>query len=97
MTAAASATEATAQVVFGIKDHQPVIEIKIARQDFIPDRSRLGRAMEFRYAMATDARFTPQIDRHPGEQQIRNFHFLAPTRAFVNGAGTEPAPVRLAT
>ena len=45
--------------------------------------------MEFRHAVTTDAGFVLEVGWHLREQLVRNFHFLAPARAFVRGGGAK--------
>jgi hypothetical protein len=96
MTAIAAATMSPPQVICLRENHQAIVEIKIAGQDFGRPLAGILQTIKLRHAVTADAGLVPQLVRHLHEQLVGKFHFFAPARAFVGGISAKLATVWLA-
>jgi hypothetical protein len=94
MPAAAAATITAPTMIISRENHQTIVEIKIAGQNF-GRRAGIFGAMEFHHARAAEAVFIFQLRRNFREQRFGNFHLRAPARTFVSRVGAKLAIVWL--
>lgn len=81
-------------MIRGSKDHQAVVEIKVAGPHLWPGNPTFLGVVKFHDALATDAGAIARFCRNTREQFFRDARSDAPARTFVGRCGAELAIIR---